>query len=462
MVAVTDAPEMDESGEVSEQVVPEETAEMGETLEEKKLQFENFFNEGKRALLLNDFQLATETLSSAAQLSVEIYGELEKEVFEPHFYYGKALLELERLQKGNMITEPIGGQEEEDEEDSDQDVVEEENGEAAGSSSSKVNENGTKKTEGSETPVTVDTKVENEPVKDQMVVTGETREATAVDAKNEKEKQEDGTATNPETCCVNGQEENEEATVAQAIEKQVLEETIADETGEAKEMPDDDDEAGPLQLAWEVLEVARAVCDRNISEEGWKEKKVEVLLILAQCSLESENYEQTVEDLRVCIEIASTIFDSDDRRLAEANYQAGQACNLSGDFWNSADYFSKARDLLEARCSNLERKMDAVEADKKDAYRKEIEELRALVPDLQLKIDDCRESAETEDLKKKAMERLARTFMAQQGSVSEGMSIEKPVDDITNLVRKKGQKRNLDGADSEEAKRSKTEEDETL
>lgn len=46
---------------------------------------------------------------------VELFGELDKGVFEPHFYYGKVLLELERVQKGNLITEAIGGEDNIDE-----------------------------------------------------------------------------------------------------------------------------------------------------------------------------------------------------------------------------------------------------------------------------------------------------------------------------------------------------------
>lgn len=44
------------------------------------------------------------------------------------------------------------------------------------------------------------------------------------------------------------------STAGESNEKKDLEETVTE----------DDEEAGPLQLAWEVLEVARAVCDRYV------------------------------------------------------------------------------------------------------------------------------------------------------------------------------------------------------
>lgn len=92
---------------------------------------------------------------------------------------------------------------------------------------------------------------------------------------------------------------------------------------------------------------------RNIEDEGWKEKKIEVLLTLAQCSLESENYEQAVEDLGACLDLAQKTLEPFDRRLAEANYQAGQACCLSGQFRTAASYFLKAKEVLIAKCSKL-------------------------------------------------------------------------------------------------------------
>merc|ERR1719228_1561491 len=55
---------------------------------------------GKRALLVQDPNDAVENLAEACELLGKVYGETGNEMGESYFYYGKALLELARLEAG--------------------------------------------------------------------------------------------------------------------------------------------------------------------------------------------------------------------------------------------------------------------------------------------------------------------------------------------------------------------------
>ena len=68
-------------------------------------------SEGKRSFFANEYLVAAEKLSQAASLrsvafmsfqflfSVEVYGDMNVETFEPHLWYGRAMLELGRMEE---------------------------------------------------------------------------------------------------------------------------------------------------------------------------------------------------------------------------------------------------------------------------------------------------------------------------------------------------------------------------
>ena len=84
------------------------------------------------------------------------------------------------------------------------------------------------------------------------------------------------------------------------------------EDAAAQEAEDEDDPSN-LQLAWEMLELAKMVFKEQL--EGSKKDSIsqqlkailekrlcETFLTLGEVSLENENYEQAVEDLNLCLE----------------------------------------------------------------------------------------------------------------------------------------------------------------
>ena len=86
-------------------------------------------------------------------------------------------------------------------------------------------------------------------------------------------------------------------------EEQAKEVTEAEKAEEKK----DEEEPSNLQLAWEMLELAKVVYTKQI-ETGAAGSKVEMeeklcnsILALGEVSIENENYSQAVEDIKMCL-----------------------------------------------------------------------------------------------------------------------------------------------------------------
>merc|ERR1719225_2058193 len=87
---------------------------------------------GKRALLVQDPNGAVTSLETASEKFGKIYGETGKECGESYFYYGKALLELARVEAGVIDNGLEGEASEENSAEEEEDDDEEEDEEAEG------------------------------------------------------------------------------------------------------------------------------------------------------------------------------------------------------------------------------------------------------------------------------------------------------------------------------------------
>ncbi|VIO94176.1 Uncharacterized protein BM_BM2122 [Brugia malayi] len=295
--------------------------------------FQTLLAEGKQAYISGKFKEAEIKLGEAAELSVNIYGYFAVPTFDPHLYYGKTLLELARLEDG-VFSNALQGIAATDEE-----ACKQQNNEKHESIEEVKSLTEKKIAEIAE-------KVGNALEENADILKGKIA-CCHVDSFNmlEQNKKENGTdirVDNSETDITtenNGNSTEKEQTKGYcAIESEV------DDKGSS-----DVDDVEYLQLAWENLEVARTICDKHLEEEGWKEKKVEVLLDLADCSTDAENYKQAIDDIDACILLTESIFGEVDRRVAQAYFVKGRTHNLAKDFGNAAKVFGKSKEILEAK-----------------------------------------------------------------------------------------------------------------
>ncbi|RZF34604.1 hypothetical protein LSTR_LSTR008629 [Laodelphax striatellus] len=391
----------EKSSEKSGDVKSEEAANGEKVKTPSKEDFEtgaSLLAQGKRHLYVKDYPSAVAALSEAcAKISAE-HGQMADDCADGYYYYGSALLELAREEMA-VLGEPEANKEpgDEDEEDEEEEGGEEEAGD-------------------------------------------ETLEASKIEKKGEE-----------------GAKKDEEVGEADGEEGKEGEEKKEGE--EAKE-EEGDENVNDLQLAWEMFDLARVIYERQNNEK----KLADTYLKLGEVAMESENYDGAVQDMNKCLTLQHKMLSPDNRAIAETLFQLGVASSLCNQFDEAIKYFTNAGVVLERRIRILTSNKTAdPENLKKDPFytvEKEIDELKALLPEIKDKIADM------EDFKREAMKALredlgnrlankdgAGCSTSSTGAGSSSSSAAEngadsavsaspskaagPVNDISHLVRKK-------------------------
>jgi len=401
------------------------------------------FAAGKRHLLVNDINSAVNSLQEACRMLAEQHGETAAECGDAYFYYGRALLEMARVESG-VLGNALDGVPEGEDMDSSQvenpDKLPEEEKEKIGEQVGEALEENFNKLEKSSP--SKGEKV-NGHAKDEKV-NGQSDEASDKDKKDEAkesdsekkastdDESQDGESQDDE----DGEEDGEgDEEGAEGEEKEG--EGEEEKEGEGEKTEEEDEDVSNLQLAWEMLELAKVIYQRQ--EEGNKAmslKAAQVYLKLGEVGLESENYPQSIEDFQSCLKIQETHMEADDRCLAESHYQLGVAHSFSDDFDNSIESFTKATKIIEERIANLEKQKKEKEGwteeqKKNDAKTredpfytedKEIEELNSLLPEIKEKIVDMKEMKQDSKDKINKVKKELGMASAIAGSSAEGES----------------------------------------
>jgi len=193
-------------------------------------------------------------------------------------------------------------------------------------------------------------------------------------------------------------------------EKSEPKEDIADkgteeEDKKAQEVEDEEDPSN-LQLAWEMLELAKVAYTTKLTSATEDEKKVvdvkvcETLLLLGEVSLESENYEQAVTDITDCLAKRKVLHAEDSRRIAETHYHLGVALGHFNKFDEAITSLESSIAVLKQRVENLKAKTESKDESKADdafyTREAEITEIESLIPEIQEKIQDTKDMKEQE------------------------------------------------------------------
>merc|ERR1712002_273343 len=194
----------------------------------------------------------------------------------------------------------------------------------------------------------------------------------------------------------------------------------------------DDEEPSNLQLAWEMLEVAKVAYTKQIesSDAGNKNSYEEMLcksiMALGEVSIENENYCQAVEDMQLCLKKREAK-PKDSRLLAETQYQLGVAQGFNKQFDEAVRSLKAAIQILKERVKNIKN-----EEKSSDVEKKEADELEALIPEIEVKIADTEEMMKDADAKQKGEGVGFEAMASAKGDVEAVSSIavkRKAVDD---------------------------------
>ncbi|KAM6327202.1 nuclear autoantigenic sperm protein [Podargus strigoides] len=294
-------------------------------------------------------------------------------------------------------------------------------------------------------------KVEKEEKKDDLMEEGE-------GAKVEKEEKDDLMEEGEET--EESEEEDKENDKAEDKENEL---TVEDKSLQESE----EDEIGNLELAWDMLELAKVIYKRQETKEA-QLHAAQAHLKLGEVSIESENYTQAIEEFQACLALQQKYLEAHDRLLAESHYQLALAYHYNSQFDEAVLQFGKSIEVIDKRMAMLTERIKKAESGSPED-EKEIEELKGLLPEIKEKIEDSKESqksARVAELALKATLVGTTSGFAQSedsGSVST-IPVRKAADgaaqcvtDISHLVRKKRKPEEEAQHGDNEAKKSKPE-----
>lgn len=246
-----------------------------------------------------------------------------------------------------------------------------------------------------------------------------------------------------------------------------------DENSQNKE-----DEVGNLQLAWEMLEVAKVIYERREGEDD-QLMAAQTYLKLGEVSTESGNYPQALEDFQECLALQLKHLPPHSRLLAETHYHVATTFCYMDQYSQAIQHYNSSIKVIETRMAMLQEIIDAAEgADAAAKEKNEMEELKLLLPDIREKVEDAKESQRTASAASQAIQQTlggASTSSAfpcegsgasssaafpttsqipvKAQSSSDSASSSKTVSDISHLVRKRNPSTDVGGSDPKRAKR---------
>ncbi|XP_075340382.1 histone-binding protein N1/N2-like [Odontesthes bonariensis] len=450
---------------------------------------------GKKYLVVGKVVEAVSALQEACGMLAKKYGDTADECGEAFFWCGKALLDLARMENSVLGNALEGVPEEEDDKDKpkdskveiteniDEKARDELRVQVYDAMAEKKKEEEAEKVDGTQSEGAAETtetekseaageqhkseKVEGDEDKENKTKTTDKAAAEGKDSADEHEEAGGhflrrviilSFSPQLQICDLMAAEEEEEEE-EEEMDGDVEMEGDAAEQGEGDataEKDSEDEEVGNLQLAWEMLEVAKVIYKRKDTKED-QLMAAQAHLKLGEVSAESGNYTQALEDFRECLKLQVNHLDSDSRLLAETHYQLGVTYGLNLEYSQAIEALNNSISAIKSRLGKLQEMLD--KADGPEAFpdeRREMEELKALLPEIQEKVEDS-----TEGLKMEETSAEAGKDAPDGGSTSSafpGLSVNSsdsssssavkstsatssastaPVSDISHLVRKK-------------------------
>ncbi|XP_077440660.1 nuclear autoantigenic sperm protein isoform X1 [Vanacampus margaritifer] len=465
---------------------------------------------GKRHFVMGDVVSAVSVFQDACGLLAARYGDTADECGEAFFLCGKSLLELARMENtvlGNALEGvPEGSEDEEQPKNS--------NIESANNLDENTRDELRKQVYDAmaATPETVGKKPESDlesstEVKQENGVAKSPTEQAGDDSGKSSASQLNGVAKTPdEKAEVNGvvnvaggslTESPEKGSVAKS-EEQNGEKKEADEEsddshpeeeaeGEEHDDGDDDevdknsdteeDEVGNLQLAWEMLEVAKLIYKRKESKED-QLMAAQAFLKLGEVGVETGNYPQALEDFQECLALQLKHLPPHSRLLAETSYHVATALCCMDQYSQAIQHYNSAMKVIETRLAMLQDKINAAESPEgAKEVTTEMEELKQLLPELKEKIEDAEETQKTASAASQAIRQTLGGASTSSASLSEngssssafaaptqipvkssdGASSSKVASDISHLVRKKRKTEDNSPVKDTDAKQAKQE-----
>nr|AEE62322.1 unknown [Dendroctonus ponderosae] len=198
------------------------------------------------------------------------------------------------------------------------------------------------------------------------------------------------------------------------------------------------EEPTDLQLAWEVLELAKRIFEKS----GDRKSLAEAMIVLGEIQLENAAYDKAIQDMTEGLAIQQELFGRDSRTVAETLYKLGMAYCINSQVNEAIHSFKESLAYLTNKIMAL-----AAEDVSKSEFQDEITEIKGLLPEIKDRIFEM-EAFKNEALKK-AAEKITETSSSAASDPSPSSS--KKATDISHLVKRKRQSEEVDKLSEEAA-----------
>lgn len=127
-------------------------------------------------------------------------------------------------------------------------------------------------------------------------------------------------------------------------------ETTPDDNFSGAEENDEDDGENDLELAWQILDIARIIYSDS---EQDKSILSEIYCDLGDVSMEGESFKMAAEEFWKAVEIKQSLGESQERSLASTYFKMAIALELDNRVGEAVEPLTKALKLLQSRLSRL-------------------------------------------------------------------------------------------------------------
>nr|BAK05044.1 predicted protein [Hordeum vulgare subsp. vulgare] len=178
------------------------------------------------------------------------------------------------------------------------------------------------------------------------------------------------------------------------------EDVDGDSDKDGDEMGGEEDDSD-LDLAWQMLDIARGIVEKN--PENTLEK-VKIFCALAEVSMEREDIDNSLGDYFKALAILEHLVEPDHRRIVELNFRICLVYELASKIGEAIPYCAKAVSLCKSRLESLKNAKETLLADKastadgdskKSSVEDEMELVTGILPDLEKKLEDLEQAMET-------------------------------------------------------------------
>ncbi|XP_060192033.1 NASP-related protein sim3 isoform X1 [Lycium barbarum] len=123
-----------------------------------------------------------------------------------------------------------------------------------------------------------------------------------------------------------------------------------EEESDDEDLAEADEDETDLDLAWKLLDVARAIAEKH---SGDTMEKVDVLSALAEVALEREDVETSLSDYLKALSILERLVEPDSRHIAELNFRICLCLEIGSKPEEAIPYCQKAISTCKSRLQRL-------------------------------------------------------------------------------------------------------------